>query len=54
MKGKPHQQTPDIDNLVKAIFDCLVENDSYIHTVYAKKIWGEQGQIMIRDLEDVL
>ena len=45
MIGKPHQQRPDIDNLVKGLMDALLEEDSHIHTVYAKKIWAEKGSI---------
>lgn len=47
MNGKPHQQTPDIDNLVKAWMDALATNDSFVHTVFAKKVWGEKGEIKI-------
>lgn len=43
----PHQQRPDIDNLVKAVLDSLCEDDSYVHTVNASKVWGEEGAIII-------
>lgn len=47
LAGKPHTQRPDIDNLCKAYMDALCENDSYIHTLRASKVWSEQGYIKI-------
>lgn len=41
----PHQQRPDIDNLIKSIFDCLWEDDSPIYSVSAYKVWAEIGKI---------
>tara|TARA_R110002167_G_scaffold178227_4_gene377941 strand:- start:172 stop:513 length:342 start_codon:yes stop_codon:yes gene_type:complete len=41
--GNVHQQRPDIDNLVKGVMDCLFKEDSHVHTIYAKKIWAEEG-----------
>lgn len=60
--GKPHEQRPDLDNLIKGFIDCIfnkesyfyefteLTNDSQIHT-YGKlnKIWGETGQIIIKE-----
>lgn len=50
MNGRPHQQRPDVDNMVKSVLDCLAENDSYIWQVNAVKIWGVTGSIQIQDL----
>ena len=47
MNGRPHQQKPDIDNLVKAFLDHLCEDDSYVWKVCASKIWAEHGGITI-------
>lgn len=47
MNGKPHQQRPDLDNLVKSIGDSLCEDDSYIYQVYMIKLWGYKGSIEI-------
>ena len=47
MAGKPHQQTPDLDNICKAIFDAIYDNDSHIWTYRATKIWGTEGSIRI-------
>jgi Holliday junction resolvase RusA-like endonuclease len=47
MEGKPHQAKPDIDNLVKSIFDCLAKSDAYIWRVEACKYWAREGSIEI-------
>lgn len=48
--GRPHTQRPDLDNYCKAVFDALYEDDSGIHTLTAKKVWGEHGSIAIREI----
>ena len=46
MYGLHHQQKRnDIDNLVKALMDALLEEDGEVHTVCAKKVWGNVGCI---------
>lgn len=47
MLNRPHTQRPDVDNLNKAVFDCLCEDDSYIWDVRCTKIWGWKGKIEI-------
>lgn len=47
--GKPHTQKPDIDNLVKALFDALFEDDSHIWRFSAEKQWGQTGSILIHE-----
>jgi len=50
MRGKPHQQRPDLDNLIKAFKDALCEDDSHVHTYFEmKKIWGDVGQILVNE-----
>lgn len=50
MNGKPHQQRPDLDNLIKAFKDALCEDDSHVHTyLEMKKIWGDVGQILVNE-----
>jgi Holliday junction resolvase RusA-like endonuclease len=44
MNGKPHQQTPDIDNFIKAFLDALVSDDSYVYSVKAEKYWCLDGE----------
>lgn len=61
MRNKPHQQTPDGDNLLKSILDAMFTkhnpdpnikiNDSHIWDARYSKIWGERGRI-IHVLED--
>ncbi len=50
MNGQPHKQRPDIDNLIKGLFDHLAKEDSYIWGVEATKIWAEKGSITLNDL----
>lgn len=44
---QPHQQEPDIDNLIKAVMDSLCEDDSYVFSVSAVKFWDKEGGILI-------
>jgi Holliday junction resolvase RusA-like endonuclease len=48
MDGTAHRQKPDIDNLVKALADACFEDDSLIHTIAARKVWAQRGEIRIR------
>ena len=54
-KGKhylePHKKTPDIDNLIKALLDATLKNDSHIWQIEAKKIWSDSGLITIEELK---
>jgi Holliday junction resolvase RusA-like endonuclease len=45
--GMPHQATPDLDNLVKAVLDALCVNDSYVHSIMAYKVWGDTGAVVL-------
>lgn len=48
MLGQPHQQTPDIDNCIKAILDPLLEQDCTVwHIAGAEKRWAEEGSITL-------
>lgn len=47
MEGKPHQQTPDLDNYIKALFDACKKEDKAVWSVCAQKIWGYNGEIII-------
>lgn len=46
--GLPHQQKPDLDNLIKAVKDCLCEEDSNIwkYSPPPFKVWGETGKVI--------
>ncbi|QSW33791.1 MULTISPECIES: RusA family crossover junction endodeoxyribonuclease [Leclercia] len=50
MNGKPHQSKPDKDNLEKALLDALFEDDAHIWDSRVTKLWGEVGQIIIREI----
>lgn len=46
MNGKPHRQTPDIDNLLKGFFDIMLpDGDQGIAEVWAEKGWAKEGVI---------
>lgn len=45
--GDPHMVKPDIDNLLKSLLDAIFENDSHIHILSIKKVYGESGTIII-------
>lgn len=47
MAGQPHQQRPDLDNLLKALFDATRKEDSGIYSISASKEWGDTGMIII-------
>ena len=49
MAGKPHKQKPDVDNLIKSVFDALCEDDSYIYDIRATKLWDWKGSIEFRE-----
>lgn len=51
MDGKPHKQKSDLDNLVKALFDALFENDCHIWDFRVTKRWGTTGGIEIRNID---
>lgn len=48
MNGAPHQQRPDVDNLVKALLDAVYLDDSCVWDIRASKKWGYSGQIIIK------
>jgi Holliday junction resolvase RusA-like endonuclease len=51
MRGKPHMQKPDLDNIAKAFIDALAKDvdwdDCEVYSLRAKKIWGDVGLIKI-------
>ena len=46
MNGKPHKSKPDCDNMIKAVNDCLLIDDSAIYKISASKYWGHTGSII--------
>ena len=49
MYGDPHRQKPDLDNLIKSLFDSTHEDDCVIYNITAHKIWGDKGQVWIKN-----
>lgn len=50
MDGKPHQQKPDGDNILKGIQDALCKDDSYVWDVRITKRWAYKGRIDIYNI----
>ena len=51
MLCQPHTQRPDLDNMVKAVIDAVHAEDSAVHTIAARKVWGFDGSIEISPWE---
>jgi Holliday junction resolvase RusA-like endonuclease len=52
--GQPHQQKPDIDNLLKFLLDTLLPNgDEFVHEVKLRKVWGYEGKIIINTSDEI-
>ena len=49
MDKKPHQQSPDLDNLLKGFWDALLEEDNFIYSIKGElgKYWAEEGKIIL-------
>lgn len=51
-EGRPHMNTPDVDNLVKGFFDAVNgvawEDDKQVFKVSAKKVYSQQPGIEIQ------
>lgn len=45
--GSPHKQKPDLDNLTKALWDAILDDDKKIWTFQATKLWAYEGAIEI-------
>lgn len=54
MEFEPHQNRPDLDNLVKAVLDALFYQkkggDSCVYMLDAAKTWRYEGMVIIRNL----
>lgn len=50
--GKAHLQTPDADNLMKALLDAVYDEDSGVWDVRATKVWGYEGKIIIKQTDE--
>ena len=47
MNMHPHQQRPDIDNLIKSVMDALLAEDKKIYYIVASKWWNYEGRIKL-------
>lgn len=47
MDGKPHQSTPDKDNLEKALLDAIFDEDKKVWDSRVTKQWGKEGKIIV-------
>lgn len=48
-EGAPHRQTPDRDNMEKALLDAVYGQDSHIWTGTTTKLWGRHSYIIVAD-----
>ena len=54
MRFTPHRQTPDKDNLEKALLDSLFKDDSHIWDGRVSKVWSNRGAIIVITGLDIL
>ena len=47
MDQTPHQQKPDLDNLLKALLDAVLPEDCTVWSVATHKVWAYEGAIEI-------
>jgi len=47
MLGQFHRNTPDLDNCIKSIGDCLKDEDKTIYEITARKFWSDKPMIKI-------
>jgi Holliday junction resolvase RusA-like endonuclease len=52
MHLKPHEQIPDVDNLLKALLDSLFQADGHVWSIWAEKRWSADPGIQITSLQD--
>lgn len=49
--GKAHLSRPDLDNLIKAFKDALLDEDSHVWKYgMMQKVWGYEGKIIVHDI----
>jgi Holliday junction resolvase RusA-like endonuclease len=47
MQGEPQKQTPDLDNLIKALLDSVYGQDKHIWKLTAEKRWRDKPGIKV-------
>lgn len=50
MRGQPHQQRPDKDNLEKALLDAVFPEDCRVWDSRITKVWADEGAIEIKPI----
>jgi len=45
--GEYHKGTPDLDNLIGAFMDAMLDNDSSIASIKASKFYGDEDSIIV-------
>lgn len=48
---KYHKTKPDIDNLIKSVFDCMKKNDQTVYGVSSIKLYSNDSMIIITNLD---
>lgn len=46
--GSPHQQRPDLDNMVKSVCDAFGKDDGFVYSLRATKLWARIGSIILQ------
>lgn len=54
MRGQPHQQKPDRDNLDKALMDALLPEDCTQWDAWITKYWADAGRVLVWNVTDEL
>ena len=54
MRGQPHQQKSDTDNLLKALWDALYQDDQHLYHAEILKFWADKGEIIIQQCPKAL
>lgn len=50
MHDTPHASKPDLDNLIKGLWDAVFKDDSHLSSVTAEKRWGLHPGITVEAL----
>lgn len=52
--GRPHMNTPDLDNIIKSLLDSVFDEDAHMWSIAAEKYWAREGSITVQKFpEDV-
>lgn len=47
MRGTYAKPKPDVDNIVGAVMDALFVDDDVVVSIFARKVWGDDSQMVI-------